>query len=644
MRPDLLALTDESLISLANRGIVNRSARDVERGSGPVLTIADDGTVTGTFDDGIATALPPGRPLEQSSCTCHATTVCRHRVMVVLAYRGHAETETAAHIPWSPAEFADERLAEHLGARAMAAARKAFRSGYRATVHRGTDEDPVPTVELPTVTVRFLVPHDLGYARTDAADGAHLDAVALAVWAFRAADERAPSAPTVDIQIDGSPAGSGDASGLAAAVMPLAELLADGIAHAKPGLTTSMAVARKHLEAVNARWMLDAFAALGDQLAAYAERRAGYDPLHAASLTAEIMARQRCARGGASPVADVLGTAESARTPLKLLHLTGLGGRVTGDAASRTVEVYLAHPDARIALAVSRRVTMVPDETPPTAAELARRTVGGSRLSAIATGNIVTHSASRSANRILHLGRGTVARTTITASTGAWSNLPPELLVGDLDAEARRLSEQSPAVIRPRLRTDALRVVTVEYVGALHYSPAAQRLTAVVSAPVGSVTIDMAHDPVTPGALDAAATALSGPPRFVAGELRRQRGTLVLHPTAFAVGDSVVVPDFAEATGDAATWRSTSGDDRDPLERAVATALGLSAEVLHHGLRHLPPGWPTRVDAAADDLRRHGLGRCADALRGVRSATADPAAFDLWVDTHLRLMLTADAL
>ncbi|WP_232443509.1 hypothetical protein [Burkholderia ubonensis] len=86
MRDDLLELTSEALTALANAGFVKRAQKDVAAGAVPALVVDGDGTVHASFDDGVRTSLPPGRTLRDAACNCTATGMCRHRVMLVLAY------------------------------------------------------------------------------------------------------------------------------------------------------------------------------------------------------------------------------------------------------------------------------------------------------------------------------------------------------------------------------------------------------------------------------------------------------------------------------------------------------------------------------------------------------------------------------
>lgn len=710
MRPDLIALTDDSLITLANRGILKRAVKE-NATTPPDITESDDGTVEVVFADGIRTTLPPGITLEKSPCTCAAATVCRHRVMAVLAYRTRAESNAAAaeaatspavsdsgaadhfatgdigsgsdtidsprksgtavpapnsgmavpsnSVPatappstpytprqeqWSPADFTDDQLRELLGARAFTAARRARRTGYRAKVRRATAQDPVPSVELSAVTVRFLVPRELAYARADAARGARTDAIALAVWAVQAADALDPTSDSVEVTVGDAADGSAAVAAAATVLTPLADLLKDGVAHAGPALPSVFTAAHRALDAAGARWPHDALTELLDQLTAYRDRSARHDPLHTAALIAELVARRRASTHDWVPV---LGTEEAAQTPLRHLRLTGLGARIHGDDESRHVEIYLAHPEARIVLTLHHTTAIAEDTDPPTAAALGARRTSTARLTDLAAGNVITESAVRSANRAVRLANSRIAKTSVLPSAGDWNKLPPELLITDLDAEATCLATLPPTLIRPRVQGESLRAVAVRSIDEIHYLPGEQRLVATLHAPTGTATITYTHTATAPGALDTLAHALSGEAgeiRYVAGILERHHGRLTLTPTAMVAGTTVIVPAFA--TVDRPTTSGSTLPQQNPLAIAVTDALAISAEVAHRGTHHLPPTWFTRATEAALALRRVGLKTVADSLDSLRQALASPtpAALDQWTDTHLRLIVTAEQL
>ena len=648
MRADLLALTDDSLASLANRGIVKRAVKEVAEGKGPTVTVTETDDVVGEFADGTTVKLPAGITLEKAQCTCPASGVCRHRVMTVIAYRDSAPADE--WVAWSPADFSDDDLLTLLGNRVLALARRTFRSGYRARVRRPTSVDPVPTVELSSCTVRFLVPSELGYARVDAAGATREDALALAVWAYRVADEVDVAASTVDVAVGGGTAETVGVidTGIEPLLPLLSDLLADGVVNTSTTIHASFAQARRALDYRNLRWPVDALDEIVDLIDAYRTRSARHHPEAVAALLAEIVARHRCVGGrGASLRPDVLGTEEAAETPLRLLRMVGLGARVQGDESTRLVEIYLAHIEAGVVLTVRRRIDVAEGET-LAPEELGRRRAGGARISALAEGNVVTESAVRAANRVVRIAESRVGRTTIAPSSGAWQVLPPSILVHDLDAEAQRIAALPPALVRPRIVAESVRAIAIAQVDDIHYRPGAQQLVAVVHAPTGRATVSLAHTSATGGAVDALAHALSGelgPVRFVAGHLRRHGGEVIIEPTAVVAGERVVVPAFAATS--TTVIPSGAADLTDPLASALSDALALAAEVAHRGWRHLPPSWAARTERTADQLRRVGLAKSAQSLLELRTAIRaefTEHSLDHWADSTIRLLVTAEQL
>ncbi|MEV0562874.1 hypothetical protein [Dactylosporangium sp. NPDC050588] len=674
MRADLLALTQESLAALTNRGLVKRATREVEQAP-PVIGEDPDGTVRGTYPDGPETALPQGG-LEKGSCTCGATGICRHIVGLVIAYQsGNEPTEDVTR--WSPGVFTDEQLEARIGARQLNAARRAHRAGYVARVHRPSAADPAPRVELGSATVRFLVPGDLGFVHTDAVAGVRDDVIALAVWAFQAADAKAADAKAADakdpkaadtkgakaaaeaadteaatganadgqdVQVDvGGPAtaDTGTDASLDAAVHLAGEILLTGATHVGPGLAATVAEVRQRLDRAGLRWPLLAVGDLEEQLAAYGQRATSYSHERLAGLVAELHARHRAvtsrrhalpAGPGAGLRARILGTREAAETPMRRARLDGLGCRLRTVGDETQVEIYFAHADSATVLVLRR-----PHR------EGGR--VAGATAAQLAGGTVVTESAVRSASRTVRLATSRVAKTTVTPSQGMWTALPDALVVRDLRELAAHLDGLPPRVVRPRVEAELVRVVEVAEVRSVHYSPGAQRLDAVVAAPAGGVaTITATHTAAAPGALDAIAAALRGPVRAVAGIVGRTRGVITVEPLGFAVGDdAVVVPDLAPAGG----FRVDGGPvlDEDPLRHAVGAASALLAEVPHRGLRMLPPTFAGRLRDAEQTLLRVGLRRAAASVGALREGLGpdpDDATVRLWVDAYVRLLVTAE--
>lgn len=231
-RPDLLHLSPEALTQLANAGLVKRAQRERESGCQPALALQDDGTLVTTFSDGIITRWPPGQSIHQSSCTCPAPGLCRHRLIAALQFIAEAQNKTQneawheaqsetpapavtpdtvpnaapeSHPPANPAalrspgQASDEDLAALLPPATYARAQREREAGLTVQVRRrsppaagkgpGECAEPCDTAHLPAATVRFWAGAHLGAARCDCVQQTACEHVALGVWAFREADE-----------------------------------------------------------------------------------------------------------------------------------------------------------------------------------------------------------------------------------------------------------------------------------------------------------------------------------------------------------------------------------------------------------------------------------------------------------------------
>ncbi|MER5937732.1 hypothetical protein ABT121_10475 [Streptomyces sp. NPDC001928] len=672
VRADLLALTPETLASLANKGLVKRAEKDLTAGSGPQVTVADDGTVRGRFPDGTDTALPPGLGLDSADCGCGAKGVCRHRIGLVLAYqRGatgdqgagpdtgqHAEADDTppvtkdTHVDWSPAEFDDDALAAALGRPALVAARRVRDRGYLARLHFPTADAPEPRVELPTCTVRFPVPHELGYALTDASAALRGEVVVLAVWAFRAADDRPrepadghPSGPrpATEVSVGGRIATterSGEALRTALALAD--DLLLDGVQQAGPVFAGSLVRAQEALTAASLHWPAGAVAELCEQIDAYAARGTHYEAERFAALLAELHARRRAA---AHDPVGVLGTKEAPQTPLRRVRLVGLGCRVAGTAGERGAETYFAHAEAGIALVLRKRWDLTEGQS-LTGHELSARRVLGSPLRTLATANVVSEHTSRAADRTVSISRGRIAATSVTPLGSAWRDLPGSLLVRDAAAHLRAAGERPPRLIRPRVAADSVRVVEVAAVESVGYDPAAQHLEAVVRDPAGNdILVSAAYNPLCPGGLDALAAALGEEEvHCVSGMLHRAHGRIVLDPLAVLTSRGVTVPDLAPGDGDT-TLTVAEPHRADPITTALASALTALAQAAHQGLRHLSAPARTRLTDSAATLQRTGLHTAARLVRDLDAALrrdGATAAVPAWVDAQIHLTVSLE--
>lgn len=670
-RADLLALTPQAIASLSNMGLVKRAQKEAEQGKGPRLEELADGTVVGTFEDGASARLVPGKGLKDSPCSCNASAVCRHRVAVALAYPAFAQggaasapvAEAPAAPPWSPGSVEDEALARLLPRRLMERAAALKKQGFIGRVHRGAfvGED-VPSVALATCTVRFLVPRDLGYARCDCSTGTGCEHLPLAVWAFRAADEKDPTGREVSVEVSSTSVAVDEAGAALEAASELVRfLLLEGAQNAATGSGTRFAMARAGVTEAKMAWLRSAIEDAEDLLSAYHARGARYSPSRLASTLTEILARARAARGsGALPARAVLGMDEAPETKLDHLRLVSLGARLYADGRDRRVEVMLVDPATAGLLVLRRAFTYEEQQTPEDGPVLGRRLAAtGATVEVLARGQVVTSGATRLPNRLVVFSSRGLQRTSVTPQVGDWGALPAPILVRDVSVLEKALREGAPRFLRPRLLAEHVHAFAVSRVVDVSYAPGAQAVRAQVEDSGGRpFFVELTHRRVAPGALDALAEGLAGRPgpvRFISGEARRVEGALVVEPLALACeGARVVVLDLQPALTGGPLRADEDTPPLPPLAAALAEVHGCLADAVHQGLRHVSPSWASRVTAAGLRMGELGMRRLStdldllgERLKAARASGRvedEAACANAWVEASLRATVALEQL
>jgi hypothetical protein len=637
-RPDLDEVTVDTLIALANRGLVKRAQRELDSATPPTIGQSPDGTLTADFADGAHVALTAQASPRQATCSCGAPALCRHRIALVLGYLNHAGQAPGAD-EWSPGSISDDELDEHFGAAAVRTARRRMQSSIAATVRRASP----PAAELSTSTVLFRVPRRLEYATCASSGTERAIAIIQAVWAFRMADERDPGAAEITLDIGGS-------SDTGATVLADAlgrDILQVGIANTSEVLLSRITDTARRLDRLNARWLADATIDLGHQLEAYRQRSAVFDGRRAAELIAELRARGLASGGPRLTPSQIVGADEAHSTPMKLTTLTALGATVRRRGPSVTAVVYVVGDG--ICMTIHRDWADKPDLAFGGAAVASAR-MAGTTVGRLAAGSIVTATAERLANRRLKLLSSASAKTSVTPLGRVWENVPPAIRVEDfaaLDVEQQRAL---PRLVRPRHEATDVRILVVDRVNHLSYEPGSQRLIAEIADAQGfSALVVDEYRGETPGALDALSHALSmvsdtQRPAMISGVVRRSLGRLVVHPIAVLLDDQLVIPSFAEAPAD----ELPAGHNDEPLSDAGRTTrdvLDYLAHCAHGGLHQLPRDFAERIREHAGRLRDLGFATTAAALNSCgEAATRGEPVVDAWNSAMIRLATVSERL
>jgi hypothetical protein len=567
VREDLLALTPDSLAVLSNMGLVKRAQKEIANGLGPTVHEETDGAVLGRFADGVQCILPPGKPLKDGSCSCGASTMCRHRLATVLVYveqscHGTDTTSSAETGVSSPlAEVSEEKLSAFLGRRLYDKANK-LRMRTRARVE-------LPgLVHLDTCSVRFLSGQRLEFARCDCRAAGACEHIALAVWALQGSLSGGP-APVVALE----------------AMEPALELVCDiiehGVSYLGQGLGSRFEEARRLLLSGCMTWPYNLLEEIEAELGYYQSRGGRYRISRLAHCATSLWARRQASSNDPTLANSALGLNQAPETSLRQVRLTGLGCRVEKEET----QYYLADSANGKVFVLSLSTGYRPSGLTPFG---------------LAAGQLISAAAHRRANGRLRLGRGPHS----LASCGNWDHLSS--LQGPPPSEDGLLGECHAA--------SHVRILPVQEVLGGYYSPGQQELSLMIGSTNGlTARLALAHRSASPFALECLWQAREGL-QAAAGVMQREGYDWLMRPTALLGHGVVQVPDLAkDGNMDEAPLGQITAQE-DPLSSALEAALSCWHEVVHRGLGT----GQKRVDQAVGNLRKVGLERTAGQLELAR--------------------------
>ncbi|WP_418119365.1 SWIM zinc finger family protein [Variovorax sp. 350MFTsu5.1] len=690
-RADLLELTPEALTALANAGFVKRAQKDVAAGLLPKLETGADGTVQAQFDDGVRTSLPPGRTLRDAQCSCPASGMCRHRVMLVLAYQALAKAapatgdasiasvETSPPEPdaaWSPAQFDDAALAASFAPSVLDQAVKLAAARPVVGVQAWRSASAPPVARLPMCSVRFFSRSSLVHARCDCKQGGGCAHVVIALWAFRQAGALEPGSAEVMVEVQ--PAASSEEDSVASpatSVMQgktavalrsgidalLLSLWLDGSSQPAMALAARFEAVREQARTLGWSWVDDALDELWQLLQAQQARSSRFEPLRLLRVTTELWARLRAAAHAgrppdgssarpALPASQILGIGVKGEVALDHLRLVSLGAELWSDETAEGASILFADPDTQNVTVLERQWSRTADAAAGGAApSLMNRRVAGFPLRQLASGQVITKTATRRANGLVDITAGARQTGVLPLSPKSWDDLVAPLRQHSVAALVAHLREAQPDFVKPRQAASGasagasgqLHVVAFERmeVASCHWDAAAQVLHARLGqAPETEDEEDAAddnaswlhlalpHRSVTPGAVDALARTLAGEHgalRAVAGTVHLQGGQAVMQPLTVLTDQRAVVLQVETAAPQPLGLQSDI-EEKPALNALAGDTLELLSLWLRQGLRHQSGGALSRAQAQVLRLKQAGLGRSAallgTVLENVRSA------------------------
>lgn len=365
LRRLLAAFDDDALAALANKGLLRRAAKDLEKAAPTVVEATLDALVLAVGEHHVR--LDRGGPT-QAKCSCPATTTCQHVLTAVLALQRTAATDdgtdagaasataagaTAADLPPDPAMLHDALLAlEPAALRAHAGT-----PGYRWALQFARDFDLEQHLRVESkrsLAITLLRPHLVAHYAGGGVEALVVDGVAKHVAKHRAAvvlvyqrahgreladDEPPTKAEQARLALgaDWTPAATaadevrGARSRLCGAVRQLAgECLGIGLCHLSPHVQQRFATLAVWAQGAELPRLARLLRRLADHVDLLLQRAGGADEhrlLDDLALACGLAAAlAQAATTGAAP-ATLVGSARGRFHEVATLELLGLGAR-----------------------------------------------------------------------------------------------------------------------------------------------------------------------------------------------------------------------------------------------------------------------------------------------------------------------------
>ncbi|WP_426340384.1 SWIM zinc finger family protein [Pseudoduganella sp. S-14] len=649
-RTDLLELTPEALIALANAGFVKRAQKDVAEGNLPVLEELADATIRATYADGHCAVLGPNSTLRDASCTCPASGLCRHRVTLVLAYQAQAKAlsptqpanEAAGDAgPWSPSHFA-ATVAETVPASTLAQAARLAAAQPVVKLIAWQEAAAVPSARLPMCNVRFFSRSSLTHARCDCKEGSGCAHIVLAVWAFAQAELKSPDFAEASVTLagrqEGGPAPVARLFGTQAAATLLERAQALALQVWLDGSSQPMLALEARFEEVLGLakqlewcWIGESLHGMKDLMLAQHARSSRFDPklllsaladLHA-RLAAAVLADGQAAAGQLPevPASQLLGIGVKGEVALDHLRLLSLGAQLWADDEAEGALLVLADPDT-LAVTVIERSWPKPKAGEPGIAIKSRR-IAGQSVERLAASQVVTGGARRRANGALEIAAGARQTNVLPLSPRAWDDLMAPLRQSSAEGLRDYLLDAVPDFARPQQAIEHMHVVPVAQVGEWEWNAARQTLSAWIEVGQGlhgpgqRLLLRKRHNPAAPHAVDALASALSGQfgaPLAVSGTVTLEAGLVAIDPFAVLTEQRAVVPDV-ESTAARELPPAALLHEAPPLVHLAGQVHALLGRWMRQGLRHQAAGALKEAADLAAAMERNGLAASAGLLR-----------------------------
>lgn len=336
MRQDILSLSLQELEVLTSKGTVNRALKDIESGTKGEWKETENGSIEVVWEDSVTCILPGSVPIQESSCTCSSTGVCRHIIRTIVAYQKRTISDKP-NLSWNPGSISDESLRSFISASSFTKAKSIFNSGIAVELDR-TD---VPVAKIHGLgTVHFPVPNDIRYARADCKGSLGEQIIAVAVLSFRLThlEKEFVSTNIQEIKI------SSDITDRANII--LKEIVQYGFQGASEYLKERLSQLERSCLEEGLLWPAEVLSELQEEYSKYLLHDSLFDPDQVVYLLGEWIIRMDALKEnkGAVPSLVIRGDTKAYSSELIVRSLIGLGSGIKVFKKGFVVLSYFADP------------------------------------------------------------------------------------------------------------------------------------------------------------------------------------------------------------------------------------------------------------------------------------------------------------
>ena len=630
LRPELLELTPQALTALSNAGFVKRSLKELENGNVPEIS-HENGALIATFSDGVRTRLANSQALKEAQCSCGASGMCRHCVMLVLSYQRLCTTAqpTEKEEEWDPAIWLEE----------LATLPDATRKRAKALVTKGITIElfctpgEIPSARLPMSDVRFYSRSSIRFARCDCIEGTLCEHVVLAVQAFVEAKAQQAEFTHLIWQMrsehvtsSDDPFANDEGNACRQYVQQLSQALwLGGISQPLIHYEAAFSRAQQAAERCNWRWVSESLRQLRASVDAFHARASHYHAGECLRQLAALNSRLNCVQemarrdsvGEVPPIPwrTVVGAGIAGEAKLDHLRLVSLGMRCWQDNERYGLRIWFTDPDTGSILHLSRSWPRSEQDNSPAAT----RRLFSFQAGALAGGQIVSQAAKRSADGELLLATRNRLSSVVPLSPDAWQMLSAPLRQPGIVALREYLRQRPPAAIRPLNQVDNLFILPVEECISLGWDSSRQTLDAQVISGEGDdnvLTLSLPASASAPFAVERMAALLQqteDPVSLVSGFINFAEGQLTLEPRVMMTKTRAWALD-----AETAPVAPLPSDNVLPVPSSAHKLLercqSLLIQVLHNGWRYQERSLMNQAEMLTNELAAFGFSRLARLL------------------------------